>query len=69
MEYNFKSRLTNKSFSEMIQLKLNIEKGLCCAVATLNPEKTKHEFENITRSKLNLKIKKWTNNVYDSSLL
>lgn len=39
----------------MIQLKSNIEKGLKCVVATLDPEKTKRDFEYMTGSKLILK--------------
>lgn len=54
-EYNFKSRPTGKSFAMIIQLKSNIEKGLKCVVATLDPEKTKRDFEYMTGSKLILK--------------
>ena len=68
MEYNFKARLSGKSFSGMIQLKMNIEKGLKCAVATLDPEKTKRDFEYMTGSKLNLRSRKKAVNVYDASL-
>lgn len=68
MEYNFKSRPTGKSFSAMIQLKANILKGLDCAVATLNPEKTKRDFEYMTGSKLKLEPRKDTNDVYNASL-
>jgi hypothetical protein len=62
------TRQSGKSFSEMIQLKMNIEKGLKCAVATLNPEKTKRDFEYMTGSKLNLQARKKAVNVYDASL-
>ena len=55
MKYEFKNRPTGKTFSEMTQLKANIEKGLYCAVATYNPEKFKKLFECITESKLFLK--------------
>lgn len=68
MEYNFKSRPTGKSFSAMIQLKSNLLNGLKCAVATLNPEKTKRDFEYMTGSKLNLQIRKDATDMYDASL-
>ncbi len=68
MEYNFKSRPTEKSFSAMIQLKANILKGLNCVVATLNPEKTKLDFEYMTGSKLKLEIRKDAKDVYNASL-
>ena len=55
MKYEFKGRPSGKSFSQMIQLKMNIEKGLDCAVATLNPDKTKKDFEYMTGAKLFLK--------------
>lgn len=68
MKYNFKSRPTGKSFSEMIQLQANILKGLDCAVATLNPEKTKRDFEYMTGSSLKLDLRKDAKDVYDASL-
>ena len=68
MEYNFKSRTTGKSFSAMIQLKANILKGLDCAVATLNPEKTKRDFEYITGSKLKLENRDGNKDLYTASL-
>jgi hypothetical protein len=55
MEYSFENRPSGKSFAQMIQLKQNLEKGLNCAVATSNPEKTKRDFEYMTGSELNLK--------------
>ena len=68
MEYNFKSRPTGKSFSEMIQLKFNILKGLNCAVVTLNPEKTKRDFKYMTGSSLKLDLRKDTKDVYNAFL-
>ena len=67
MEYNFNSRPTGKSASMMIQLKANIEKGLGCAVATHNPEKTKRDFEDMTGSKLKLENIEGTVNTYMAS--
>ena len=69
MEYNFKGKPTGKLYSEMIQLKMNIEKGLKCTVATLNPEKTKRDFEYMTGSKLILQCRKGTENVFNASVL
>ena len=68
MESNFKSRLTGKSLSAMIQLKANILSGLSCAVATLDPERTKRDFEKGTGSRLNLEIRKGAKDVYDASV-
>ena len=68
MEYNFKSRLTGKSFSAIFQLKANLLNGLKCAVATLNPEKTKRNFEYMTGSKLILQVRKGDKYVYDAFL-
>ena len=50
----------------MIQLKYNIEKGLDCAVATLNPEKTKQDFKYMTGSELLLT--EISENVYTAAL-
>ena len=69
MEYNFKARPSGKSFSMMIQLKANIEKGLDCAVATLNPEKTKRDFEYMTGSKLKLVNRDGNKDLYTASLV
>lgn len=56
MDYICKSRQRRgESFAQMLQLKQNIENGLNCAVATLNPEKTKRDFEYMTGSILQLK--------------
>ena len=52
MEYGFNARLKGKSYSQMIQIKHNIEKGLDCAVATMNPEKIKQDFKYVTGSEL-----------------
>jgi len=68
MEYNFKLRPTGKSFSQMIQLKANILKGLDCAIATLNPEKTKRDFEYMTGSKLKLENRGNNKDLYTASL-
>ncbi len=68
MKYEFKSRPSGKAFSQMIQLKMNIEKGLKCAVATLNPEKTKRDFEYMTGAKLNLEPCEGGKDVYNASL-
>lgn len=68
MEYNFKPRPSGKSFSAMIQLKANLLDGLKCAVATLDPEKTKRDFEYMTGSKLILQARKDAADMYDASL-
>lgn len=68
MEYNFNQRSTGKSFSSMIQLKANLLDGLKCSVATLNPEKTKREFEYMTGSKLILQVRKDSTDMYDAYL-
>ena len=68
MEYNFKPRPTGKSFSAMIQLKANLLNGLKCSVATLNPEKTKRDFEYMTGSKLILQVRKDITDMYDAYL-
>lgn len=68
MKYQFGSRLSGKAFAQMIQLKQNIEKGLDCAVATLNPEKTKKDFEYMTGAKLNLEPYEGGKDVYRASL-
>jgi hypothetical protein len=47
---------------------MNIEKGLKCAVATLNPEKTKRDFEYMTGAKLNLEPCEGGKDVYNASL-
>jgi len=54
MNYLVENRRSGKTFAFMLELKQNIEKGLRCSVATLNPEKTKRDFEYMTGSKLNL---------------
>lgn len=66
MKYEFNSRPSGKAFSQMIQLKMKIEEGLDCAVATLNPEKTKKDFEYMTGAKLFLKPR--GKDVYTASL-
>ena len=66
MKYEFTNRPSGKAFSQMIQLKANIEKGLDCAVATLNPEKTKKDFEYMTGAKLLLKPR--GRDIYTASL-
>lgn len=68
MEYDFNVMPSGKSFSMMIQLKANILKGLDCAVATLNPQKTKHEFEYMTGSKLELVKRGENKNLYTAHL-
>ena len=67
MEYQFYKR-TSKSHSQMIQLKQNIEKGLKCSVATMNPEKTKRQFEYMTGAKLNLKAHTKNKHIYKATL-
>lgn len=69
MEYVFNSRLKGKSFSQMIQLKQNIKKGLDCAVATLNPEKTKQDFEYMTGNKLQLTRRGDNKHIYTATLI
>ena len=54
MKYRFGNNTGGKAFAQMIQLKQNIEKGVKCAIATRNPEKTKRDFEYMTGAKLNL---------------
>ena len=68
MEYQFGSRLSGKAFAQMIQLRQNIEKGLDCAVATLNPEKTKKDFEYMTGAKLNLEPREDGENIYSARI-
>lgn len=53
----------------MVQLKANILKGLDCAVATLNPEKTKRDFEYMTGSKLKLENRGKNKDLYTASLV
>ena len=68
MKYEFGNRLIGKASAQMIQLKTNIEKGLKCSVATMNPEKTKRDFEYITGAKLNLELSDGGKDVYNASL-
>lgn len=68
MEYVFNNYRNSKSFSEMIQLKNNIKKGLKCTVATLNPERTKKDFEYMTGEKLELNLREGNKNIYNASL-
>lgn len=63
-----KSKPTGKTFSIMIQLKANILKRLNCVVGTIDPEKTKRDFEHMTGSKLKLEARNGSKYLYDASL-
>ena len=68
MKVRVKPRSTGKSFSAMIQLKVNILRGLSCSVITLYPEKFKSDFEYMTGSKLKLEIRENCKDEYNAFL-
>jgi hypothetical protein len=68
MRHIFEGNRSGKSFSQMIQLKQNIEMGVTCGVATSNPEKVKQDFEYMTGSKLILTSTKGSDILFDASL-
>ena len=59
-------RLRGKSFGNMIKLRIELEKGLNCAIATHDPEKAKKDFKYITGEELTLED--IGNNVYSASI-
>lgn len=68
MEYKFGSILNGKSFSLMIQLKQNLEKGFRCAVATQSPGKTKRDFGYMTGATLQLNEMSCKKGVYIATI-
>jgi len=68
LTYEFDSRLEGKTSAQMIMLKVNLENGLKCAIATHSPERTKRDFEYMTGVRLELNLIEGTKNVYSVNL-
>jgi hypothetical protein len=52
----------------ILQLQTNLEKGLNCAVASMNPERFKRDFEYVTGLKLKLENNDSGKPIYTASL-